>query len=83
GADAQWWLYVYTNFGTYYFNLASYSFVPGYTVTHQGKLFDLPSTRVFIAQGWLPAGNYLFVFEVKTTDGESYRDSVAVNVFNK
>ncbi|KJU82564.1 two component regulator propeller domain-containing protein [Candidatus Magnetobacterium bavaricum] len=83
GTDAQWWLYAYTNFGTYYFDLAS-GWSRGYTATHQGALTDLPSTRVFTTQGWqLPAGNYLFVFEVKTTDGESYRDSVAVNVFNK
>ncbi|KJU85596.1 hypothetical protein MBAV_002210, partial [Candidatus Magnetobacterium bavaricum] len=82
GADAQWWLYVYTNFGTYYADLAS-GWIPGYAATYQGALTYLSSTRVFIAQGWLPAGNYLFVFEVKPTDGESYRDSVAVNVFNK
>ncbi|MBF0538560.1 MAG: hypothetical protein HQL03_09950 [Nitrospirae bacterium] len=81
GANAQWWLYAYTNFGTLYYNLSA-GWLPGYTATYQGALFDL-STMPVLSYAGLPAGNYLFVFKVKTTDGESYSDSVLVNISNK
>ncbi|MBF0608427.1 MAG: DUF1566 domain-containing protein [Candidatus Magnetobacterium sp. LHC-1] len=88
--DAELWLYVTTvtavNLGTWYYDYYDVSrpldqrWTPGYKVTHQGSLFDLPRTTVLSYTG-LPKGSYTFVFKVKTTeDKESYSDSILVNV---
>ncbi|MBF0566971.1 MAG: DUF1566 domain-containing protein [Nitrospirae bacterium] len=85
GKKADWWLYTYTPYGTFYFDLST-NWTFGYKVTYTGELFDLPSTPVLtLPLKGLQPGNYMFIFEVDTNpdsirNGDIYTSSVGVNV---
>ncbi|MBF0563848.1 MAG: DUF1566 domain-containing protein [Nitrospirae bacterium] len=82
---ADWWLYAYTPYGTFYFDSSS-GWKPGYAVTYGGALFNLPQTPVLtLPLKGLQSGNYVFIFEIDTNpdgirDGDIYTSSVNVNV---
>ena len=88
GTNADWWLVVSTPFGWYYYDL-NLGWTPGFSVTHQGPLFDLSPFEVLNLSG-LPEGTYTYYFGVDTImnglldDGpESLRyDSFTVEINN-
>ena len=83
GENADWWVVADIPFGWYYYNL--YSWIPGFSVTYQGPLFDLSPFEVLNITG-LPVGTYTFYFGVDMVMNGSldmdqiYYDSVEVNI---
>jgi len=86
GQSADWWAYADTPFGRYYYDVigGSWSWLPGFSVTYQGALFDLGTMEVLNISG-LPTGTYTVYFEIDMNmngirDGQIYSDSVVVNI---
>lgn len=83
GANADWWMFVYSQFGTFYYDLQK-GWSQGYKVTYTGGLLSLPSYEILKISG-LPSGTYNFYFGVDmnpngTLDGQKYMDKIDVNV---
>jgi hypothetical protein len=86
GQDADWWAVARTPFfppdDWYYFDL-NLGWLPGFTVTYQGPLFDLPPYEALNTSG-LPLGFYTVYFGVDMTMNglldldQAYYDSVDV-----
>ncbi|MBF0566190.1 MAG: hypothetical protein HQK89_13220 [Nitrospirae bacterium] len=85
GKKADWWLYTYTPYGTFYLD-SSTGWTFGYKVTYTCALFNFSSTPVLtLPLKGLQSGNYVFIFEVDNDpdgirDGDIYTSSVNVNV---
>jgi hypothetical protein len=83
--DADWWVAANTPFGRYYYDVGGGSWIPGFSVTYQGALFDLSSFEVLNMSG-LPVGTYTFYFGVDMIMNGSldydqlYYDSMEVNI---
>ena len=83
GEDADWWVVADTPFGWYHY--ADF-WIPGFSVTYQGPLFDLtPPFKVLNISG-LPIGSYTFCFGVDMIMNglldydQLYYDCVEVNI---
>ncbi len=83
--DADWWVAANTPFGRYYYDVGGGSWIPGFSVTYQGALFDLSPFEVLNMSG-LPVGTYTFYFGVDMIMNGSldydqlYYDSMEVNI---
>ena len=83
GENADWWVVADTPFGWYHYNV--YSWIPGFSVTYQGPLFDLTPVEVLNITD-LPVGTYTFYFGVDMVMNGSlnmdqiYYDNVEVNI---
>ena len=65
GYQADWWLLLQGPEGFYYFDLDSWTFLPGIQVTYQGELFSFPLIEFFNKTfiNW-PKGQYTIYFGV-------------------
>ncbi len=63
GVNADWWIAVNAPSGWFYFNAYAAAWEPGFSVSYQGPLFDLPESGLFTVSG-LPGGLYTFFFAV-------------------
>ena len=83
--SADWWLVANTPSGWYHYDLTSGTWRPGFTVTYQGAVSDIPPTEVFRSQD-LTLGLYTVYFGwdammdgVLQLEG-LYYDAVEVNI---
>ncbi|MBF0563851.1 MAG: DUF1566 domain-containing protein [Nitrospirae bacterium] len=85
GKKADWWLYAYTPYGTFYFDLST-GWTRGYKVSYTGELFNFPpALALTLPLNGLQSGYYQFIFEVDANpdgirNGNIYTSSVVVNV---
>jgi hypothetical protein len=85
--DADWWLLVSTLSVWYHYDLIR-GWQPGFSVTHQGPLTDLPASEVLNTSGLLPR-TYNFYFGVDMDMNGSidldqlYYDSVEVTIMSR
>jgi hypothetical protein len=84
GIPVDWWLVAVTPGGWYHYGAAGGAWLPGWAVSAQGSLVDIPATLIF--DGTLAPGNYLVFFGVDypmngTLDNNLlFFDSVVVTV---
>jgi hypothetical protein len=82
--NADWWLVCLSPFGWYYYSLTQ-NWNPGFSVTYQGPLLNIPQREVLDISG-LPLGAYRFFFGIDTDmngsidTGLTYYDNVEVTV---
>ena len=83
GANADWWLYAEIS-GTYFYYNLNAGWVPGFKVSAQGPLANLPSFNVLSVNG-LPPGTYNISFGVDLNmngrlGDDAYLDTIEVKV---
>lgn len=88
GEEADWWMLLNTPLPPphdwYYFDI-NFGWVPGFSVSYQGSLFDLVPSEVLNVSG-LPVGDYAFYFAVdmvmngSVDIGQLHYDQVIVTV---
>jgi hypothetical protein len=82
--QADWWFFVDTPFGSFYYDSNTKDCLPGFQVSYQGPLFDLSPYTVM--NRTLPVGEYKFYFGIDMNMngiidiGQEYYDSVEVTV---
>ncbi len=85
GENGDWWLVAETPSGWYSYDIHDRAWKPGFFVSYQGPLIDLPSFGVSSLTG-LPIGTYTFYFGVdllmngSLDTGRLFYRSVAVHV---
>lgn len=85
--NADWWAVADTPFGWYYYDVVGgcMCWMPGFSVTYQGSLFNLSSFEILNISG-LPGGIYTIYFGIDLNMNGSldidplYYDSVVVNI---
>ncbi len=86
GNPADWWVVADTPSDWYHYDVGSDSWMPGFTVTYQGSLFDLSPPFEVLNTSELPIGAYTIYFGVDMDMNGSldmdqiYYDSVEVTV---
>lgn len=86
GESADWWVVAETPFGWFHYDYdnSGGSWLPGFSVSHRGPLFNLNSIEVLNISG-LPSGTYTLylgidlIMNSSLDYGHLYYDSIAVN----